>query len=146
MATFIYYNPENGDLSFTVEFDESEITSELSEMIYGAIDNTAGYIVRKNDVASTYQKIVDGMAQTEKVLTQQLDEALQELAEYKHEYIPPHSRRKNGESEFANYTEAERAGFEPLDLDGTILDLDAIDLEVGDMNNMGAKVYDKTNV
>ena len=65
MATFIYYNPENGDLSFTVEFDESEITSELSEMIYGAIDNTAGYILRKNDMASTYQKIVDGMSQTE---------------------------------------------------------------------------------
>jgi len=131
MATFTHYYPETGNLSFSIEFDECEVTSEFSEMVYGAIDNCNSYSIRKNDVASTYQKIVDGMAETEKVLTQQLDEALQELAEYKHEYIPPHSRRKAG---------ADSAGI-TLD-DFTQLDIDGL----GDMNNMGAKVYDKTNV
>ena len=39
MATFTHYYPETGNLSFSIEFDECEVTSEFSEMVYGAIDN-----------------------------------------------------------------------------------------------------------
>ena len=123
MATFTHYYPNTGNLSFSIEFDECEVTSEFSEMVYGSIDNTIGYALRSevlhNERETDLKNRLTSLSSENQVMKEQLDLALQELADYKHDYIPPANRRN---------------GVSVLDWHGE------------DLNNMGDKAYDKTNV
>ncbi len=130
MATLNWFNQDTGNTTFSLDFDESYVDSDFQELVYGLIENAQGYDLRKyradNETAKAYQETLDRYSERNdslraenKVMQEQLDIALQELAEAKlDKSIPIHTLDlKNGTSTWHD-----------------------------ELNNMGDKAYDKTNV
>lgn len=108
MAILNWYNQESGTIVFMLEFEESSIESEFSELVYGLIENAESYALRKDRemkeliksshedmryMRTEYQETVTRLEETE----DSLRVTSEELADYKHDYVPPASRR-NGKS------------------------------------------------
>ena len=130
MAILNWYTPDTNDIAFMLEFDEQYVESEFTELVYGLIENAQGYALRQdrklNESSRMYQETLDrysgrndSLRAENKVMQEQLDIALQELAEAKlDKSIPIHTLDlKNGTSTWHD-----------------------------ELNNMGDKAYDKTNV
>ena len=130
MAILNWYTPDTNDIAFMLEFDEQYVESEFTELVYGLIENAQGYALRQdrklNESSRMYQETLDrysgrndSLRAENNVMQEQLDIALQELAEAKlDKSIPIHTLYlKNGTS-----------------------------TRHDELNNMGDKAYDKTNV
>lgn len=119
MATLNWFNQDNSNLSFSLEFDESYADSDFQELVYGLIENAHGYDERKyranDETRKAYQEHLDRYSERNDslkaentVMQEQLDIALQELADAR------------------------------LDNHIPLIDVDGF----GEMNNMGDKIYD----
>ena len=119
MATLNWFNQDNSNLSFSLEFVESYADSDFQELVYGLIENAHGYDERKyranDETRKAYQEHLDRYSEhndslkaENTVMQEQLDIALQELADAK------------------------------LDNHIPLIDVDGF----GEMNNMGDKIYD----
>ena len=130
MAILNWYTPDTNDIAFMLEFDEQYVESEFTELVYGLIENAQGYALRQdrklNESSRMYQETLDryqgrndSLRAENNVIQEQLDIALQELADAKlDKTIPIHTLDlKNGTSTWHD-----------------------------ELNNMGDKAYDKTNV
>ena len=117
MASLYWMNPNTGDTAFTLEFDESVVESEFSELVYGLIENANGDAHRQNETIASQRECIKALRNDALAMSQTLADNLEELAEYKAEYVPPASRR-NGVS--------------------------ITDWLTNEPNNMGDKMYDKS--
>jgi hypothetical protein len=139
MATLTWFNQDNSNLSFSLEFEEQYIEPEFSELVFGLIENAHGYDERKyrsNDESrKAYQRELDALRESRdsvraecNVMREQLDNALQELVDAKLD-------------KRIHLIDVDGFGVE----ENRLIDLEPIDLE-SDLNNMGDKAYAKPNV
>lgn len=139
MATLTWFNQDNSNLSFSLEFDESYADSDFQELVYGLIENAHGYDERKyrsNDESrKAYQRELDALRESRdsvraecNVMHEQLDIALQELVDAKLD-------------KRIHLIDVDGFGVE----ENRLIDLEPIDLEP-ELNNMGDKSYAKSNV
>jgi len=90
MGVIHWFNSYTHDTQFTVEFDDSDVSSEFSELVYGLIENADGMAYRRDDTINSQRVTIDQLRQETLTLTL-------ELNDYKAEYVPPENRR-NGVS------------------------------------------------
>ena len=90
MGGIHWFNSYTHDTQFTVEFDDSDVSSEFSELVYGLIENADGMAYRRDDTINSKRVTIDQLRQETLTLTL-------ELNDYKAEYVPPENRR-NGVS------------------------------------------------
>ena len=130
MATLTWFNQDNSNLSFSLEFDESYTEDDFRELVYGLIENAHGYDERKyridSESSKAYQEHLDrysarndSLKAENKVMQEQLDIALQELADAK---LDNHIHLASVHNESLRNSDN------------------------GDMNNMGDEAYESTNV
>ena len=92
MAILNWYTPDTNDIAFMLEFDEQYVESEFTELVYGLIENAQGYALRQdrklNESSRMYQETLDrysgsndSLRAENNVMQEQLDIALQELAD-----------------------------------------------------------------
>ena len=58
MAVIHWFNPDTGDTQFTVEFDESTVESEFSELVYGLIENADSWAHRRNETIVSQRECI----------------------------------------------------------------------------------------
>ena len=58
MANLYWMNPNTGETAFTLEFDESVVESEFSELVYGLIENANGDAHRQNETIASQRECI----------------------------------------------------------------------------------------
>jgi len=119
MGDIHWFNSYTHDTQFTVEFDDSDVSSEFSELVYGLIENADGMAYRRDETIASQRASINQLRDDVLETSRALADTIQELADYKAEYVPPENRR-NGVS-IADYLDNEH-------------------------NDMGDKTYAKTNL
>ena len=61
MANLYWMNPNTGDTAFTLEFDESVVESEFSELVYGLIENANGDAHRQNETIASQRECIKSL-------------------------------------------------------------------------------------
>lgn len=58
MGVIHWFNPDTHDTQFTVEFDDSDVSSEFSELVYGLIENADGLAHRRNETITSQRECI----------------------------------------------------------------------------------------
>ena len=73
MAVIHWFNPDTGDTQFTVEFDESTVESEFSELVYGLIENADSWAHRRNETIVSQRECIAHLRQENLTLSLELN-------------------------------------------------------------------------
>lgn len=73
MGTITWMDVNTHNVAFVVEFDDSDVSSELSELIYGLIENANGDAHRQNDSIKSQRECIAHLRQENLTLSLELN-------------------------------------------------------------------------